>query len=615
MEKPHFRADIEGLRALAVAGVILFHLGLPWAGGGYLGVDIFFVISGFLITGLLSRDMVAGRFSLAAFYQRRVARILPALLLMLLGVLGAAVLLYLPSEMRALRAPATSAALFLSNIYFFRRDPYFVQPSEVQPLLHTWSLGVEEQFYLLYPLLLRAGGRWGGKARTGLVLILSLLSLGAAVLLAPGQPEAAFYLLPPRFWELGLGGLVALLVLPRPAGRRLTEPLCAAAVAGLVLAMALTGRDAGSPFPAALLPCAATAVLLAWGEGSLAGRVLSLAPLRFLGRISYSLYLWHWPVIVLWRLRFGFEMSALAQAGLVAVTLGLAILSWAAVEQPLRRRLRRGHPWPIVIGGGACAAAIALLAWTATTAEWRLRPLPRALLPIADVRDQQTHSLIDPNDPACRPTTLQKTIFCLRVVPGMRNILLAGDSHAKHLWPALLERFPRTHVLASIQIGCRPLLRGYEERPGCVAHVREGFERARRLGVREVILAARWAPEEMQALKDTILTLRRSGMEVIVVGPVVEYVPAVPELLARAMIMHDRSWIDRARLRERERLDRAMDPLVRAAGGRYFSAYRQECPPGRPCLLLTRTGRPFHVDYGHYTKDGARQIVAAMPPP
>src|SRR5438309_3003341 len=296
------RKDVEGLRGVAILAVILFHIGLKWLPGGFLGVDIFFLLSGFLITGLIARQTDAGSFSLLIFYQRRVARLLPALLLVLLAVLAAALLLCFPGEIRALRGSAVATPLFLSNFYFWSSDPYFAPPSAVQPLLHSWSLGVEEQFYLLYPALLLAGVRLGGRARILAVAGATLLSLAAAAALSASAPQAAFYLLPTRLWELGLGGLAALGLVPAPSTRSGRELLCAAAGAILIAAFLLASPASGTPFPAALLPCAATALLLAFGEETAAGRLLAAAPLRGLGRLSYAFYLWHWPVIAFWRL-------------------------------------------------------------------------------------------------------------------------------------------------------------------------------------------------------------------------------------------------------------------------------------------------------------------------
>ena len=607
-----YRGDIEGLRAVAVLAVVLFHAGIGSLGGGFLGVDIFFVISGFLITGLVVREIEAGRFSLATFYQRRVARILPALVLMVLAVLVAALLLCLPGEMQGLRGAAIATALFLSNLYFWRRDPYFAPPSEVQPLLHSWSLGVEEQFYLVYPLLLLAGGRGRVRLRIALVAGVTGLSLAVAAVLATTAPQAAFYLLPTRLWELGLGGLVAFGLVPIPSNRALRELFCAAAIAVLLAAFLLLSPATGAPFPAAVPPCAAAATLLALGEDSAAGRLLSLPPLRALGRLSYAFYLWHWPVLAFWRLARGFDIAPAIKAALVLTALALAIVSYFAVERPLRRRFRRGRPLPVLTGGAFAVLAVAALAWAATAGQWRLHSLPA---PVLRTLAAEHERIRPPLLPDCRPPLGARTASCLHTAPGRRNILLVGDSHAAHLWAALTERFPRTHFLVSLEMNCRPVGRESVKQGGCRNHALEALPLARGPGIDGVILAARWDPSELPALSREIRALRAAGREVTLVGPVVEYLPSAPGLLARAQLAGDRRLYDHGRSPARGRLDRDMEPLVRAAGARYFSAYRAECPESRPCALFTRTGRPFHFDYGHYTLDGAREVVGQMPEP
>ncbi|HEY0314382.1 MAG TPA: acyltransferase family protein [Allosphingosinicella sp.] len=607
-----YRGDIEGLRAVAVLAVVLFHAGIGSLGGGFLGVDIFFVISGFLITGLVTREMDAGGFSLATFYQRRIARILPALVLMALAVLVAALLLCLPGEMQGLRGSAVATALFLSNLYFWRRDPYFAPPSEVQPLLHTWSLGVEEQFYLVYPILLLAGGRGGARLRIALVAAATGLSLTAAAVLATTAPQAAFYLLPTRLWELGLGGLVAFRLVPIPSNQALRELLCAVAVTLLLRAFLLVSPATGAPFPAAVLPCAAAFTLLALGEASAVGRLLALPPLRALGRLSYAFYLWHWPVLAFWRLARGFDMPPTTKVGLVLTALALAIVSYVAVERPLRRRLRSGRPFRVLAGGAFAALALAALAWGATAGQWRLHSLPA---PVLRTLAAEQERIRPPLLADCRPPVGARTVSCLRTTPGRRNILLVGDSHAAHLWTALTERFPETHFLVSLEMNCRPVGREPAKRGDCRNHALDAPPLALAPGIDGVILAARWDPSELPALAGEIRALRAAGREVTLVGPVVEYLPTAPGLLARAQLAGDRRLYDHGRSAPRERLDRDMEPVARAAGARYFSAYRAECPEARPCRLFTRTGRPFHFDYGHYTLDGAREVVAQMPEP
>ena len=615
MSGERYRHDIEGLRAVAVLAVVLFHAGVRPIAGGFLGVDIFFVISGFLITGVVARELEEGSFSLTAFYRRRIARIVPALLLTELAVLAAALFLCFPGEMRALRGAAVSAALFASNLYFWRRDSYFAAPSDVQPLIHTWSLGVEEQFYLFYPLLLLVAARGGRRAIVVAVAALTGASLAAAAWVGADDPQAAFYLLPTRLWELGLGGLAAFRLVPMPVRGSLREGLAIAAAALLVVALVATPPGPGTPFPNPLAPCAAAMLLLALAERTLVGRLLATPPLRGLGRISYAFYLWHWPVLAFWRLTVGFELTTGAQAGLVAASLALAVLSFQLVERPLRRRLRDAPPLAVIAGGAAAALIVAALAWASTRGDLQLRRIPPPIAATLAAGNERIRAPLDTLDPGCRLDPVRTSATCLGIASGRRNVLLAGDSHAAHLWAALVARFPDIHFLVSIEQHCRGNGPDAGRPVQCPSRALAALAPARAPGIDAVVLAARWRPDSLPALRKEIRALRAAGRDVTVIGPVVEYLPSVPRLLARAQLSGDRRLYDAARTRSRETLDRDMERLVRAAGGTYFSAYRAECPAPQPCRLFTRTGRPFHFDYGHYTADGAREIVAAMPRP
>ncbi|HEV2865900.1 MAG TPA: acyltransferase, partial [Allosphingosinicella sp.] len=279
-----YRPDVDGLRALAVAPILLGHAGVPGFGGGFLGVDLFFVISGYLITSILARDLGEGRFSLIGFYRRRAVRILPALLTMLAAVLLAGHLLMFPAESKELGKSAGAAAGFIANLYFYSSIGYFSPAAELRPLLHTWSLGAEEQFYLLYPLLLAGAYRVFGRRLVPAVMVLTLASLAFSAAAAWRWPEDAFYLLPSRGWELGLGGLAALGVLPA-LGRAVQNGAALAGAALVAMGLVFASWGLAVPVPAALLPCAGCMLLLTYGEGAATSRLFAAHPARALGLI------------------------------------------------------------------------------------------------------------------------------------------------------------------------------------------------------------------------------------------------------------------------------------------------------------------------------------------
>ncbi|WP_405168182.1 SGNH hydrolase domain-containing protein [Nocardia sp. NBC_01499] len=375
--RARFRPDVEGLRAVAVLAVVVFHVGVLGVGGGFVGVDVFFVISGFLITGMLWREVAAtGTIRLARFYGARARRLLPAAGIVLVATaVGAAVLLP-PLQARAVLGDGIASALYAGNYRLaLNGTDYLNADAPPSPFQHYWSLGVEEQFYLLWPALI-IGVAWFAHRRhragadASPVPYLLVLALVAAASFAVSLnwtrtlPPWAFFALPARAWELALGGIVALSV---PVWRRLPESL--ATVAGwlglALIVLACTRLDGRTPFPgtAALLPVLGAALVIAagcagtrWGVG----RALSVTPLRSLGRLSYSWYLWHWPVLLLAPRLLGHSLDAVGAVGAVVTAGGLAMLTLWFVEDPVRfaAPLRRSAGWSLASGGVVTAVAV-----------------------------------------------------------------------------------------------------------------------------------------------------------------------------------------------------------------------------------------------------------------
>jgi len=365
------RGDIEGLRAIAVVLVVLFHASIGGFSGGFVGVDVFFVISGFLITGLLLRERRAsGTISLSTFYSRRARRLLPAALLVLLVTLAASIILLPPLLIPGVATDTASAALYVSNMGFaMQATDYFAAGQAPSPILHYWSLGVEEQFYLFWPIivLLVARGASQPARRVGVALIaIAGTSFVFALWLTSAAQPWAFFSLPARAWELALGGILAL------AGTRLRlVPERAAAAAGWVgvalIVLAGTVLNETTPFPgyAALLPTVGAAMVIVSGARVTAAgpaRLLGTAIPRFLGRISYSLYLWHWPVLVLPAVAAGIPLPLPERVALVIVAVALAAATHRWVEDPLRRgRFIGALPRRNLALAGAVTLAVALV--------------------------------------------------------------------------------------------------------------------------------------------------------------------------------------------------------------------------------------------------------------
>ncbi len=370
-----YRQEIDGLRALAVVPVILFHAGFSAFSGGYAGVDVFFVISGYLITSIILTQRAEGSFSLARFYERRARRILPALFLVMLVSLPFAWFFLLPHQLRYFSQSLVATSLFLSNVLFYLKSNYFSEAAEITPLLHTWSLAVEEQFYLVFPLFLIAVGRLGDRWLLRSLWVIAIMSLGLAQVGTLFSPAAAFFLLPTRGWELLVGSLACVYSMragskgpgaslgPAQGGAaRMPAPAAQAlSLCGLALiVIAIFVFDHNTPFPGlpALVPTVGAALILLFAtRQTWVGRLLALKPLAAIGLISYSAYLWHQPVFAFARAISEQELSAWQSAALCALVLPLSVASWYFVETPVRTSRANGGA-----SGRVLAVAAVLLA-------------------------------------------------------------------------------------------------------------------------------------------------------------------------------------------------------------------------------------------------------------
>ncbi|MBK1634200.1 acyltransferase family protein [Rhodovulum adriaticum] len=461
-----YRPEIDGLRAFAVLPVILFHAGFAGFSGGFVGVDVFFVISGYLITSILLREHEAGSFSIWRFWERRARRILPALYLVMAVTVPLAWMLMLPDQYQAYARSLIAVSVFASNILFWQESGYFAAASEEKPLLHTWSLAVEEQYYIFFPLAMLLLWRFGRRAVFFGIALVLLVSLGLSQYAASASPAANFFLLPTRAWELMAGALCALWLSRRRArGSDLLAGL------GLVLILAaVVLYDETTPFPSlyGLAPVGGTAliVLFAWPGGRVA-QLLAWRPIVAVGLVSYSAYLWHQPLFAFARIGLPAPPPGWVMLGLSALSLGLAALSWRFVEQPFRNRhgLFRGKRLAL-----ALVPAVALMvaagaqgeltegrraSWLASAPPaqaqmYRLYETARA--GGADlIRDPNLRCVIQITSAVSAQARLER---CYRQHgPGL---LVVGDSHSRMVMPALQRLTGRPFVVTLAQGGCRP---------------------------------------------------------------------------------------------------------------------------------------------------------------
>ncbi|MBV8036899.1 acyltransferase family protein [Roseateles sp.] len=621
-----FRPDIEGLRALAILPVVVFHAWPKALTGGYVGVDVFFVISGYLITTLLLQRLAAGSYSIASFYAARIRRIFPALFVMLALIVPAAWLLLTPQAMGEFARVFGATGVFASNLELYRTTGYFEGATELKPLVHTWSLAVEEQYYIVFPLLLAALHRWARGAIGFVLVTVGLLSLAYAQFLTGYDGPLAFYSALSRTCELMVGSLLALRVdrgrPPLPAGAR--QLLGVAGLVAIVSACVLLKPDASFPGMTALWPCLGAAALIeaGRGEGSFASRWLALPPLRWIGALSFSLYLWHWPMLVFARHLLLGQPDAL-QSG-VAVVLAVA-LAWASlrwVEAPVRSAAWRQRS--LLLGGGAAMAACLLLAGglflAARHAGEEASPANALLAGAVD---------FSPRRERCHTRERVQIAYADRCQFGAaeapRQLAVWGDSHGVEIGHVLAESLPADRSLAAMTAAACPPALGFAL-PGrfyCEKH--NAAMLAGLVGdakVDRVLMVSRTSSylgdAQMAAvfergLQEAVRALKAVGKEVWLLDPVPTYDYPVPAALAQ----HQRRGLAPAAFgiagddyRRIEGQALAMLARVAAAtGAQRIAVDTTLCGEGR-CAVIGADGRALYLDNNHLSMAGARLLAA-----
>lgn len=459
-EPGRFRPDIEGLRGAAILLVVAFHAGVPRMSGGFVGVDVFFVLSGFLITGLLAREVAeTGNVDLAEFYARRARRLLPALLVVLLATVATTLWLYAPIDQPPIASDARAVALHYGNV-LFARSAVDYHASSGNPFLHTWSLAVEEQFYVIWPLLFAVVGRWyGGKDSASKPLLVAValagtISFGISLWLTRVSQPWAFFGMPSRIWEFALGGFAALMVGRNPAGvgggGRVLQ------LAGLIaIGVAAVSYHEVLPYPgfAAMLPALGTVAVLVGGHRCPTGifsRALGTPLLQWFGRVSYSWYLWHWPLVGIGA-AINWEIGVVGKLAWSAVALVLAVITYRFVEEPARRGDVFSSRPQLVMGAAFAASLVAaLIAQGAMSVAHRNASSPDQRLFAAARDDGMAHE--------CWGSLLENaTAPCVFGDTNARTtVVLMGDSHAEHWLPAVdrIGREQHWRVVAMVKPAC-----------------------------------------------------------------------------------------------------------------------------------------------------------------
>jgi peptidoglycan/LPS O-acetylase OafA/YrhL len=661
-----YRSDIDGLRSIAILSVVLFHAGVLGISGGFTGVDVFFVISGYLIGGHIHSELERGTFSYRTFYYRRAKRILPALYAVLIALLLVSLVLFSPFELRRLASYSIATVLSSSNFLFWRRLGYFTPDANQNPLLMTWSLAVEEQFYLLIPLMMVLLSRLRRRLALQLIVLISVISFAIAWIESTRQPIANFYLLHSRAWELGVG--VALAIAESRARKLpLTERGTRANLAGWIgLGMILApfhflGPDTPFPGPAALPSVAGSALLIA-SRGSWVNRsLLSLRALVFIGSVSYSWYLWHWPILAL--LRILHEGPLPLSWGLTAVTgaLALAVLSYYFIERPFRAS--RTAPGTLLLRYCMVSAALLLVSGFIFKSGGLGQRYPMLYaMDVAKLKFEQDPCLAHGDE-----TRPRITKFCSAAQSSGTKLALWGDSHAAALSPALRDVVARHGYVMQqyTRIMCPPLLGAARSDPsqandlqGCISFNNEVLQRLiRSPDVKIVAIEASWsasldpaqkeqlvedgqkpvfpANEQLSlrimtnSLRRTIESLQSAGKQVIVFGDVPRFlidpswrirtsqIPARRKLVASLGAAQqpldagsDTPEDDSELTRQVRQI--VMETALSFPGVTYWELRKQLCTVDQKCFY--RQGESsYYVDASHLSPEGGQQALQGWP--
>lgn len=610
------RDEIDGLRSIAVTSVILYHAGLAAFPGGYLGVDVFFVISGFLITSILLRDLENDNFSIVRFYERRCRRILPALFLVTTLSAIPAVFLLLPSQLTEYGRSLVATALFVSNFLFANEVDYFTNAADLKPLIHTWSLSVEEQFYIFFPpLLFLLFGR-GFRAVFWVLLSAAVLSLAVAQYGSINSPEQNFFLTHVRVWELAVGALAAVIYTYRPQSGGNVASL--AGLAMVVLPMFFFGKPIVSPSLHTAVPVLGTALIILFGQGSThVGRLLSLRPFVFIGLVSYSAYLWHQPLFAYARIYFNGEAPWGVMAALIGLTFVLSYYSWRYIENPVRA-IRTGlltRNWIFVWAALSIAVTAGMgLLFASGAIKSRVQVDELVIDPISEWGKSKNLHAANPGYRYGEPVSGENI-----------NVFVIGDSHSygtinmlRSLQKAELSEYKFAHGM--LPAAC---FQNHGE-GGTLREVVDycmgtwaGETTGQLLTDSDALLfSVRWSAREylVQYIPHLITWARERNLKTIILSNMPEWIEGSPTLIRSLVDDLKRDEIEANDINTAfqpylnpkiDKLNVLLEDLTVRNGGLFLYKQDYSCDDRRFCYAVTPDLKAMHTDYGHETLNGA----------
>ena len=632
-----YRPEIDGLRAIAVLAVVLFHAELG-VSGGYVGVDVFFVISGYLITTLITRELIQSRFSMLDFWYRRIKRIFPAAVVLVLAVLVSGWFLLLPDDYVKLADSAIYQSLMAANMYFWQHVGYFSGPAEEMPLLHTWSLAVEEQYYVIMPIVLMLCFRMIGKFNRSklifVILIMMIVSFALSVFAVKNMPVAAFYLLPTRAWEMLLGSLVAMLPALK-AKRKVKEALSWLGLLSILGSCFFYTEMLPFPGIAALLPCVGSALFIIatlerHGEsgGSSVAKLLSNRAIVFVGLISYSLYLWHWPVFAFTAYLTTSPLGIMARVGLVLLSLVFGVLSWRFVETPFRKGFIIGSRKKAFTGAVVCTLIILWVGFGISKHNGLRGRWSNFVLQAADAKHDYgyVHEL-DSKD-----VTAERVFnFGVKQSKAEALILVWGDSFAMAAMPAF-ESHSMENNCRGIQIthsATAPILGSYLKEKMGLAERSLSFNEAvlEYISTQEidhVVLIAKWdsyygermeGRDSKEGLLHTVMKINETGAKPwIMLRPPKQPID-VPRVLARSRMQ---GWKYEHLLATPTKYtglfdeDSAYIDKLEAMGAGIINPRPSFLSEDRQHYVVEKDGVILYRDRGHLTKAGALLMIKPL---
>lgn len=602
------RKDIQGLRAFAVLSVVIYHVAPLRLPGGFIGVDIFFVISGYLIIGSIQSSLNNQSFSFKTFYHHRLARLAPAYLTVILVTTLVCSLILLPHEFLDYTKSMAASFTYTSNFWFYTKAGYFDGELNLSPLLHTWSLSVEEQFYFVIPALMFILHKRNIDLIKSTAILCIISFLFSAYLTKTNQPMA-FYFSPMRFWQFLIGGLAAITSVRLVQSRNIKDATILICLGGLITSCFMLTHD---EFPGitAAIPTILTATILILGdERNLTYRLVGNTIAKYIGDISYSLYLWHWPVTIYFTIVYSSDLYWKYKVAVICLSIAFAILTYHTIEDPLRHRLKKAKLKNLTVG----YVVICTIMLGSSTGIYQYKETAESQLS-KKLGSYLSYKAIEYRSGQCfLPTSSNDFKFYdqkICITHGNSNgdnILLIGDSHAAHWYSGMTHHLKNSNITQATASGCKPTIKPAGKKR-CADLMNWFYEQhIPNTKYDHIIISARWKKNDAKELEKTLKYIKPYARKVTVLGPIMEYHVPLPRLLAKDT--SGASAFQAGDYKVIKQTDKRIRTTTEGLGVNYVSILNAMCPTTRSCITVTEDITPIQFDYGHLTESGSKEMV------